>query len=78
MSSQTDDQQIGIDLGMLGLIAWLAIFITILKINWTIYKYGLVEHDHLTAGIGAGLICSQAALLIHGMLDAVTWGMVKQ
>jgi hypothetical protein len=29
------------------------------------------------AGLGAGLLASQAALLLHGSLDAVTWGMVR-
>jgi hypothetical protein len=26
------------------------------------------------AGLGAGLLCSQIALVVHGLLDATTWG----
>jgi hypothetical protein len=29
------------------------------------------------AGLGAGLLHSQLALVLHGLTDAVTWGMVR-
>jgi len=28
-------------------------------------------------GLGAGLLAAQAALVVHGLTDAVTWGMVR-
>ncbi len=31
----------------------------------------------MAAGLGAGLLCSQLALAVHGITDAVTWGMVR-
>jgi putative inorganic carbon (HCO3(-)) transporter len=45
--------------------------------SWSVYYHGFRLKDLLTEGIGAGLLCSQAALLTHGITDAVTWGVVR-
>ena len=69
--------QIAIDLGLLGLIAWLAIWFTIIAASWQLYRKSQLTQDNMSTAIGAALMSSQAALLAHGLLDAVTWGMVR-
>jgi putative inorganic carbon (HCO3(-)) transporter len=69
--------QIAVDLGVLGLIAWMAILFTILALSWQLYRSKTSLMQSSIAGIGAGLLCSQLALILHGLTDAVTWGMVR-
>jgi putative inorganic carbon (HCO3(-)) transporter len=69
--------QIAVDLGLPGLIAWLAIFVLVIVAAWQVYKLGKVEHNGWVAGLGAGFLGSQLALTIHGITDAVTWGLVR-
>jgi putative inorganic carbon (HCO3(-)) transporter len=69
--------QIALDLGLPGLIAWLAIFLLVIIAAWQVHKLGKVEHNGWVAGLGAGLLGSQLALTIHGLTDAVTWGLVR-
>jgi putative inorganic carbon (HCO3(-)) transporter len=69
--------QVAVDLGIPGLIAWVAVFILASASAWLAYRQGLARRDRWLAGLGAGLVCSQAALVVHGMTDAVTWGMVR-
>jgi putative inorganic carbon (HCO3(-)) transporter len=69
--------QVALDLGLPGLIAWLGVLLAIVATCWAIYRHGRAQQDGLITGIGAGLLCSQAALTVHGLTDAVTWGMVR-
>jgi len=69
--------QIAVDLGIPGLLAWLTIVIMVIQAAWRVYRTGKQEHQSWVQGIGAGLIGSQVALLAHGLLDAVAWGMVR-
>ena len=69
--------QVGVDLGIPGLIAWCVILALVCLASWQLYRLGRLRMNALAAGLGAGLICSQVALIIHGLTDAVTWGMVK-
>jgi putative inorganic carbon (HCO3(-)) transporter len=69
--------QIAVDLGVPGLIAWLAIWILMLMMALRLYRHGRARQDSWVCGLGAGFLCSQIALVSHGMLEAVTWGMVK-
>lgn len=69
--------QIGVDLGIPGLLAWLAILVSSLLAAWRTYRAGKWMGNGLLMGLGAGLLCSQIALIVHGMTDAVTWGMVR-
>jgi putative inorganic carbon (HCO3(-)) transporter len=69
--------QITVDLGLPGLIAWLSLLMGVIAISWRLVRDGKATGDALYAALGAGLLCSQIALITHGMLDAVTWGMVK-
>ncbi len=69
--------QIAVDLGIPALIAWLAIFFLMGYISYQIYQWGQTHQDDWMAGLGCGLFCSQVALAVHGLFDAVTWGMVR-
>ena len=69
--------QVAVDLGIPGLIAWLSIIVVIISITWQIYCAGRIHGSGWMAGLGAGLLISQVALLTHGLFDAVTWGMVR-
>lgn len=69
--------QIAVDLGIPGLLAWLAILLVVVALSWQLYRFGRVHQNVQSAGLGAGLLCSQLALVVHGMTDAVTWGMVR-
>ena len=69
--------QIAVDLGIPGLIVWLSIWILMVFTSFQLYRHGNKIRDKLESGLGAGLLCSQIALASHGMLEAVTWGMVK-
>ncbi|MFQ5616607.1 MAG: O-antigen ligase family protein, partial [Anaerolineales bacterium] len=69
--------QIGVDLGIPGLVAWLSLLMLVIVTAWQVYRYGRTQNDRWIAGVGAGLLCSQIALIVHGLTDAVTWGMVR-
>ncbi len=63
--------QIGLDLGLPGLIAWLALILVLfaLLIPRVRRRDGSLEWA-LAVGALGGLV----AMLVHGLLDAVTWG----
>lgn len=69
--------QVAADLGLPGLVAWLAVLGGMTYTAWRLYLAGRRNEDRLVSGLGAGLFCSQIALIIHGLTDAVTWGMVR-
>ena len=81
--------QVAVDLGLPGLIAWLALFGLVCAAAWRVYRCGRTSAPPLSvpasprlpvspspylAGLGAGLLASQATLAVHGLTDAVTWG----
>jgi putative inorganic carbon (HCO3(-)) transporter len=69
--------QVAVDLGLPGLIAWLGTFSVVVVAAWQLYQRGRVGHNYWLAGLGAGLLGSQLALVVHGIVDAVTWGQVR-
>lgn len=69
--------QVAVDLGIAGLIAWLCTLIIVLSTSWQLYRAGRQHNDEWVAGLGAGLLCCQVALILHGLVDAVLWGMVR-
>ena len=69
--------QVAVDMGVPALIAWLAIWMLAIFGAWQTYRYGRLMSNRVLAGLGAGLLCSQIALAVHGTLDAVTWGAVR-
>jgi putative inorganic carbon (HCO3(-)) transporter len=69
--------QIAVDLGVPGLLAWLWAFLVATLSAGKAYHGGNERRDPFLKALGAGLLASQIALLVHGMTDAVTWGMVR-
>ena len=69
--------QIAVDLGIPGLVAWLSVVLVIFSLSWELYHHGRLQQDLPCTALGAGLLCSQLALVVHGLTDAVTWGMVR-
>jgi putative inorganic carbon (HCO3(-)) transporter len=67
--------QIAVDLGIPGLISWLSILLIVIISSWKIFITN--QSDRWWRGLGAGLLASQVALIVNGMTDSVTWGMVK-
>lgn len=66
--------QVGLDLGIPGLVSWLAILGLSVLASIQVY---LNENQKWLVGLGAGMLAGQAALLMHGMIDSVVWGMVR-
>ena len=69
--------QVAVDLGIPGLLAWLWILAVVILNAARAYRTGRTQKDLLITALGAGLLCSQVALIVHGLTDAVTWGMVR-
>jgi putative inorganic carbon (hco3(-)) transporter len=69
--------QVAVDLGLPGFAAWLTVLGLVILSAWQVYSFAKVKNDRWMAGLGAGLFGSQVALCVHGLLDAVTWGMVR-
>ena len=69
--------QVAVDLGVPGLVAWLAILLVVVFVSWKVYKYGRKFQDGWITALGAGFFAAQVALMVHGLTDAVTWGMVR-
>ncbi len=65
--------QIAVDLGIPGLIAWLGILANVIVACITLIR----SREPLLRAAGAGLLASNIALCVHGLTDAVTWGMVR-
>jgi putative inorganic carbon (HCO3(-)) transporter len=69
--------QVAVDLGIPGLIAWLAIFSLVANCALQIYRRGRSTQDAWVLALGAGFLASQLALAVHGVIDTVTWGLVR-
>lgn len=69
--------QVAVDLGIPGLVAWTSILVLMTVSAWRVYRTGWRTGASWITGLGAGLLCSQLALVVHGLSDAVTWGMVR-
>lgn len=69
--------QVGVDLGIPGLIAWLAVLLTVIVVYLKMYRYGRESQDFWITALGAGFFASQVGLIVHGITDAVTWGMIR-
>jgi putative inorganic carbon (HCO3(-)) transporter len=65
--------QVAVDLGIPGLIAWLGILVNVILACITLIR----SREPLLRAAGAGLLASNVALCVHGLTDAVTWGMVR-
>lgn len=62
--------QVAVDLGMPGLIAWLAILMIAITQTLVVLRRGPSSPWALGAGVLGGLV----AMFVHGLLDATLWG----
>jgi putative inorganic carbon (HCO3(-)) transporter len=69
--------QVGIDLGIVGLLAWCALVGAVSIVAWQGYRQCQKIDTPLMTGLAAGVLGSQVALVVHGLGDAITWGMVR-
>ncbi len=71
--------QIAVDLGLPALIAWLSLLLLALRIAWQAFSAASWQRPSAVwiGAASAGLLGSVLALAAHGMVDAVTWGMVR-
>ena len=60
--------------GAAGPNAWLALLILVCVCAWLVYRRGHGQGETVLTAFGAGLLASQAALVVHGLTDAATWG----
>ncbi len=66
--------QVAVDLGIPGLAAWLGLLTVGVISAWRIHRWGHGARDSWSAGLGAGLLAAQLALVVHGLVDAAVWG----
>ena len=69
--------QIAVDLGIPGFIGWLSVWLGVCFTAFHLNRYGKSHQDNWAAALGAGFLGSQIALFTHGLMDAVTWGMIR-
>ncbi len=69
--------QVAVDLGLPGLVSWLAVILILGVSTWKLYIYGRLHADDWMTSIGAGYLGCLVAYMIHGLVDAVTWGMIR-
>ena len=66
--------QVGVDLGLPGMIAYLVLFITCLvRVGQAVTAFRTRENAGMVA-LSAGLLGSLVVAGVHGLLDAATWG----
>ena len=69
--------QVAVDLGLPGFMAWFIILIKTLQAAIQAYQWQLPVITNISRALAVGLIGSQIALIIHGLTDAVLWGVVR-
>ncbi|WP_297639896.1 O-antigen ligase [Caldilinea sp.] len=62
--------QVGVDLGLPGLIAWLAIQMTIIALTISTWR----RQTGISRTLAGGVLGALVAMLVHGQLDATLWG----
>ncbi len=75
--------QIGLDMGMPGMLSWLAVWMAVIACAWNLIKHSKGSQPEfkgqyqLLRGAAAGLFASQIALGVNGVVDVLIWGMVR-
>jgi putative inorganic carbon (HCO3(-)) transporter len=66
--------QVGIDLGLPGSCAFVALLIISLRAAWGVWRLGEWKHWKDVSALGLGLLISLMVMVLHGLVDAATWG----
>lgn len=69
--------QIAVDIGLPGLIAWLGCLLVSFWMAGKIILGGKMSGDHWLMVKGMAMLGVNTGMVVHGMLDAAVWGMVK-
>jgi putative inorganic carbon (HCO3(-)) transporter len=69
--------QVAIDLGVPGLVSWLAILFLVFATTWQVIRWNRSADSAIYKVIAAGLFASQVGIVIHGMLEVALWGMMR-
>lgn len=63
--------QVGVDLGIPGLVACLSLLTTFTLMAWRVYRH---SNDRVLQALAAGLLCGMLAHQVYGLTDAITLG----
>lgn len=66
--------QAGVDLGLPGLCAFVALLVISLRAAWGVWRLGEGKHWKDFSALGLGLFTSLMVMVLHGLVDAATWG----
>lgn len=69
--------QIGVDLGIPGLIAWLSIAMSLFYLFGRVTNRGKKVGDKFISAMGLGMFGALVVLMVHGIFDAAAWGMIR-
>jgi putative inorganic carbon (HCO3(-)) transporter len=66
--------QVGVDLGIPGLIAFTSILLLALYMSFSSITYSTAQEDHALRALSVGLLAGITALLFHGLVEITVWG----
>ena len=66
--------QVGVDLGLPGLCAFVTLLIISLRAAWRVWRFRGGRDWKDISALGLGLFTSLVVMSLHGLVDAVTWG----
>jgi len=66
--------QVGVDLGLPGLCAFVALLFVSLRAAWRVWRFHGGRDREDTRALGLGLFISLFVMALHGLVDAATWG----
>lgn len=66
--------QVGVDLGVVGLCAFVALLAISLRAAWRVWWFRGGREWKDANALGLGLLISLVVMVLHGLVDAVTWG----
>ena len=66
--------QVAVDLGLVGLVAYLALLLGGLHAAWQAWRQAVAGGDGWLPALALGLVASLVVLVAHGALDAAVWG----
>jgi putative inorganic carbon (HCO3(-)) transporter len=66
--------QVGVDLGIPGLIAFASILLLTIYMSLSSITHSAAQEDHALRALSVGLLAGITALLFHGLVDITVWG----
>jgi putative inorganic carbon (HCO3(-)) transporter len=66
--------QVGVDLGIVGLVAFVALLGTVLLLGWRTWLLLRQQGDVVETAVLLGTLLGLTTMLIHGLVDVTVWG----